>query len=157
MSSLSDVQIIPDSYFQHNIPSLPVREARYQYLLHLRSLGHLDDQTSHMLDQPEFYYYFINNIPSPQLVPNDILLSVALKQDNLDDVIDMSMVNAELNNRLKNNMYIDVIKSNVGISRPILPSTLCFDDTCISPWSELAILHKMASRSNTGDGTCVAA
>lgn len=174
MATLDDVRQIPNSYFQSNLPNLPLPIARYHYLTYLMDNDQLDSTTANLMQQPDFYSKYVSgdhwrpeesqwqrSLESEwysQLLPNDTLLTMALTFTNLDDVISMSMVSTDLNDKLKSPVYLNVIKDNVGVTRPIIDSIQCSSDgECTSPWSELAILRKMASRSNICNTTYVAA
>lgn len=121
MSSLSDIENIPDSYFKDVAPDLPVMISRYYYIQHLKDNNKLDSDLLQMVNQPDFYYYYINNmIESQPQFPNEIILQIALSSDNLDTIINMSLTNSYLNNKLKNKIYLNIIKNNVGVQRPVI-------------------------------------
>lgn len=138
MASLNDIRQIPDSYFHSNLPDTPLPTARYHYLKYLKDSKQLDEATSQLMDQPEFYANYISGEYDGQLVDNDTLLTIALSMDNLDDVIDMSLVSTHLNDKLKNPVFLNVVKDNVKVIRPIVESNVCSDDgECTSPWMDL--------------------
>lgn len=135
MTSLEDVNNIPDSYFRSYSPDLPIPQLRYQYLQHLNNKHQLDASTTYMPNQPSFYYYYTTgnhqSIQSlkHQILPDDVFLNVSLSMTNLDDAIDMSLTST-----LKNSVYLNMIKNNVRVIRPAVD------------WAELTIFHKMVSR-----------
>lgn len=40
--------------------------------------------------------------------------------DNLDSIIDISLLSSSVNDRLKNNNIIQIIRNNMGIRRPVI-------------------------------------
>lgn len=152
MTSYQDVELIPDQYFIDSASDLPVRQVRYYYLQHLRDNNQLDSQTEYLLDQPDFYYNFmINNYQDMlyQLLSNDIMLNIALNMNNLDDVIDMTLVNSELNQKLKNPFYLQIIKDNVGITRPVIDwLDLLRENSIINPTKYAQICNDVTDYPN---------
>lgn len=120
MSTIDDVERIPSSYFEHNLPGTPIKLARYRYLQHLKDTNQLDNTTKQLMDSPDFYYNYVNNISPIPSMPGDVLLQIALSMTNLDDVISMSMTSSYLNRVLKDDIYIQTIKHNIGIRRPLV-------------------------------------
>lgn len=75
-----------------------------------------------------------------QLVDNDILISIALSMDNFDQIVNMSSTNSILNQLLKNPLYLETIKNNVGVIRPVIDwKDLMRENSKINP-TEYAII-----------------